>query len=73
MKISPIPENLVLDVYKNDFDADMVYKRLLDSMEVSDIYPHALTSLLSCMIVQWRLNDTKSFLPQARFFGMLPP
>ena len=45
MKISPIPAYLVYDGFKKDLDADMVYGRLLDSTEVSDIYSHVLKFL----------------------------
>ena len=51
----------------------MVYERLMDSTETSDMQSHVLTFLRSCMIGQWRLNNAKPFLAQAKFFGMPPP
>ena len=40
-KIAPTPAYLLYDVFKKDLDAAMVYERLPDSTEVSDMYTFA--------------------------------
>ena len=73
MKIDPILPYFIYDGSENDLYAAMLYKRIMDSTETSDMHYHALIFLPSFVIGQWRLNDSKPFLPQSQFFGMLPP
>ena len=73
MNIVPFLSYLIYDGFDRDLATAMVYERLMESIETSDVHYHALTFLHSCLIVKWRLNDAKPLLPQSQFFGMLPP
>ena len=73
MKIALIPSYFIYCGLQKDLDASMVYQRLMNSTKTSYMHSHALIFMRSCIIVQWRLNDAKPFLPQSQFFGILPP
>ena len=51
----------------------MVYERLTDSTETSDMDSHVPTFMSYLMIVKWRLNYSKPFLHQSKFFGIISP
>ena len=59
MKISPVLSQLIYDGYKNDLDVSMVYERLMENKETSDIHSHTLNFICFCMIRHWRLNNVK--------------
>ena len=47
MKIAPIPSYFIYDGFEKYLDAAMVYKRLMDGKQKSDMQSHALNFLRS--------------------------
>ena len=73
MKISPILPYWIYDGFEKYLDAAMVYESLMDSLETSYMHFHGLNFKHSWIIVKYRLNNAKPFLPQSQLFAMLPP
>ena len=60
MKVAPILSYFIYNGFEKDLDAAMIYERLMDSPETSDMHSHAMTFMRSFTIRQWRLNNSKT-------------